>query len=67
MRGQLAGEKLQLTSSPGEAGHVAVALLAFFYGTSEATDLCYQAGIGKETCRSLSSAPEKPAPLRKRG
>ena len=49
--------------SLGRAPHVALALLAHFYGSPEATDICYQAGIGKQTCRPLASASRKPLPL----
>lgn len=48
---------------PARAEHIAVGLLAYFYGTSEATDLCYRARIGRETCRGLEVLPEEPAPL----
>lgn len=47
----------------GEAPHVAVGLLAYFYNTSEASDLGYRAAIEKQTCRGLDSAPDEPAPL----
>ncbi len=46
-----------------EARHVAIGLLAFFYDSPAATDLCYRAQIGKHTCRALAAAPGKPAPL----
>jgi hypothetical protein len=45
------------------APHVALGLLAFYYDSPEATDLCYQAAIGREACRPLESAPGKPLPL----
>lgn len=45
------------------ARHVAIGLLAFFYDSPAATDLCYRAQIGKQTCRPLATSPEKPAPL----
>ncbi len=48
---------------PTAAPHVALGLLAYFYSTPEAADLCYRAVIGKETCRSLDQAPSKPKPL----
>ena len=47
----------------GRAPHVALALLAHFYATPEATDLCYQARIGKQTCRPLANSSRKPLPL----
>ena len=48
-----------LTSAP----HVALALLSYFYQSSEATDLCYESQIGKERCRPLAQSSRKPLPL----
>jgi hypothetical protein len=50
-----------------EAPHVAVALLAHFYESSEANDLCYGASIGKQTCRPLGAQHAKPVPLARAG
>ncbi len=47
-----------------EAPHVAVGLLAHFYDTPDATDLCYRAAIGRYGCRPLASSPERPGPRR---
>lgn len=46
------------------APHVAVGLLAYFYDTSEANDLCYQAAIESQTCRGLESSSSEPEPKR---
>jgi hypothetical protein len=53
----------RLPQHPEYAHHVAVGLLTYFYSTPEATDLCYGAHIGVDTCRSLEDAPKQPAPL----
>lgn len=45
------------------APHVAIGVLAFFYSSSQANDLCYRAAIERHTCRGLDAAPERPAPL----
>lgn len=45
------------------APHVATGLLAFYYGSPEATDLCYQAAIGRNGCRPLGDSARKPLPL----
>lgn len=45
------------------APHVALAVLAHFYGSAEATDLCYEASIGKQGCRPLAGSTRKPLPL----
>jgi hypothetical protein len=50
-----------IPASPDGGTHVAVALLGFFYGSSQATDLCYEATIGKSTCRPLSESGKRPA------
>lgn len=47
---------------PARARHVAVGLLAWWLETPGATDRCYGAEIGKETCRGIGSAPERPGP-----
>ena len=48
-----------------DANHVSLALLAHFYDSSAATDLCYEAQIGKQTCRPLAASARKPLPLLK--
>jgi hypothetical protein len=48
------------------APHVAVGLMAFFYESPEATDLCYDAVIGRNSCRPLATSPRPPLPLARR-
>ncbi len=57
---QLDALKADRLPSPLSANHVALALLAWFYNLPEATDLCYRAAIGKETCRALSETAARP-------
>ena len=52
-----------LPGDPAQADHVALGLLAWFYGTSRANDLCYRASVGRHTCRGIGSLPDEPAPL----
>lgn len=52
-----------LPGNPAEAEHVAVGLLAWFYGRPEAADLGYRARIGRYTCRPLERSGDRPAPL----
>lgn len=59
----LAGVRLGPLLQFDRAPHIAVGLLGFFYATPEATDLCYQARIGPNTCRPLDQSPRKPLPL----
>lgn len=51
-----------IPSRPDGGTHVALALLGLFYGSPLATDLCYEAAIGKNTCRSLGDSSKHPAP-----
>ena len=60
VREALSQERLDRLPVVGEARHVGVALLAFFYDSSAATDLCYEARIGRETCRPLAQAEMQP-------
>lgn len=55
--------KVDRLGSVGRAPHIAVALLAHFYASPEATDLCYQVKIGKQTCRPLATSSRQPLPL----
>jgi hypothetical protein len=61
VRNQLRRERGPLPD-PAEAQHVAVGMLAWWAATTEATDLCYGASIGKETCRPLATVGEIPSP-----
>jgi len=63
VRAALEGERLDRLPSVAAANHVAVALLAHFYDSSEANDLCYGARIGRQTCRPLSASSRKPLPV----
>ncbi len=49
------------------APHVALALLAHFYGSSAANDLCYEAAIGRQQCRPLAQSGRRPLPLARTG
>jgi len=63
VREALKGERLDRLPNVGEANHVALALLAHFYESSAAADLCYQSRIGRQTCRPLAQQSRKPLPL----
>lgn len=64
VRGQLAAMRNgRLPADPLTAPHVAIALLAHWTGSSEATDLAYGVRIMKDNCRSLADSPHKPLPL----
>lgn len=57
----------RLPAAPAEAAHFVIGLLAFFYSTPEANDLCYEAEIKRWGCRGLETGPQKPGPIGKRG
>jgi len=63
VRDELKNERIDRMPAVGSASHVALGLLAFYYGSSESADLCYGSLIGRETCRPLAAAPRKPLPL----
>jgi hypothetical protein len=60
----LAAERTDRMPNALAANHVAIALVAFFYETPEATDLCYAARIGRNQCRPLIHSARAPLPLR---
>jgi hypothetical protein len=63
VRKSLEGAKLDRMPDVASATHVAVALLAFYYASPQAADLCHQAKIGRDQCRPLATAPHRPLPL----
>lgn len=46
--------------SPANANHVAVALMAHFFASPVATDMCYRRTIAKQQCRGLEGAGGEP-------
>lgn len=67
IRQQIADNRLDRLPRAYRARHVAVGLLAYFYASPEATDLCYKAAIGKNRCRPLRRSPDEPISLRPGG
>lgn len=43
-----------------DGGHVATDLMAYFFWSSQANDLCYRAEIGREDCRGLAGSEQAP-------
>lgn len=66
VRAALAAETGETLPAPALARHVAVAMLAHFYESTLATDLCYEAEIGRHQCRPLEAQARKPIPLLRR-
>jgi len=63
VRAALEGHRVDRMPGIADASHVSLALLAHFYDSSVATDLCYEARIGKATCRPLADSARKPLPM----
>jgi len=58
--GDFKGERLpNVVAAP----HIALGMLAHFYGSSDASDLCYRVRIGRNKCRPLAQNARKPLPL----
>src|SRR5687768_14556175 len=58
-----ASERATRLPDPVEANHVAMALMAWFFASPDAVDLCYNARIGRNQCRPLVNASRQPLPL----
>ena len=67
VRTALAADRGDALPAPLAARHVALALLAHFYDSPAATDLCYVAQIGRQLCRPLPAQRQQPVPLNRRG
>ena len=66
LRTALAEERDETLPPPLAARHIALAMLAHFYDSPAATDLCYEANIARQLCRPLSAASQRPVPLARR-
>ena len=55
-------EAAKLTALPRtpDGKHVATDLMAFYFHSSEANDLCYRAKIGRDLCRGLDGSDREP-------
>jgi hypothetical protein len=62
VREELATHTGERLPGVGSAPHIALGLLAHFYGSSAATDLCYRAQIGRNQCRPLVHNGRRPLP-----
>jgi hypothetical protein len=67
VRAALTAERGESLPTAASARHIAVAMLAHFYDSTTATDLCYEARIGRQQCRLLAAGAQQPVPLTRRG
>lgn len=58
--------KIDSMDGPPSGGHVAADLMSHYFSSVEANDLCYEAEIGRDSCRSLEGSSERPEPRAKR-
>jgi hypothetical protein len=58
-------EKAAIKELPGspDGKHVLADFLSFYFTSSEANDLCYQARVGRDMCRTLEGSSRRPDPL----
>ena len=58
-------EEAKITDIPRtpDGRHVASDLMAFYFRSSEANDLCYRARIGRDECRGLPGSEDAPKEL----
>ena len=61
------GVKIPVSTAPLSAPHVVLALLAHYFESPDATDVCYSAQIRKNQCRSLITTSREPLPVVRRG
>jgi hypothetical protein len=59
-----AGEVRDLPTLP-LSGNIVVDLMAFYFSSSAANDLVYEAAINREACRGLGNSSSQPAALRR--
>jgi len=59
----LADAKITALPQSPNGAHIITDLMSFYFHSSEANDLCYQAQIQRDTCRGLVGSGEPPAPL----
>ncbi len=64
LRRQLPSTSGSNLPDPARAPHVALGLLAYFYHSSAANDLCYERAIERTTCRGVESGAVEP-PVRR--
>jgi hypothetical protein len=55
----------RVTQLPGRpnGANVIADFMGYYFGSAGARDLCYNAAIGRETCRGLEGSEKAPAPL----
>jgi hypothetical protein len=63
LEGALREAKVEQLPDLPDGRHIVSDLMAFYFQSSEANDLCYRAHVGRETCRPLATVTRRPRPL----
>jgi hypothetical protein len=63
LEGAIADAKIERLPNRPNGGHLATDLMGHYFASSAASDLCYRAAIGRDTCRGLPGSEKAPAPL----
>jgi hypothetical protein len=59
----IAAAKIDRLPARPDGGHIATDLMAHYFRSIDANDVCYHARIGRDMCRGLNGSSERPAPL----
>ena len=54
--------KIERLPARPNGGHIAVDLMAHYFNSSAANDLCYRAAINRDACRGLAGSERAPGP-----
>ena len=57
--------KIDSTEGRPSGKHVAADLMSHYFSSAEANDVCYEAEIGRDSCRALEGSGLRPEPLAK--
>jgi hypothetical protein len=66
LRSALDAAGIQDLPSAPTGAHVVSDFMSHYYNSPDANDLCYQARIGRDSCRTLAGSSRRPDPLTKR-
>jgi hypothetical protein len=64
VEGALAAAKVERLPGRPNGAHIASDLMAHYFHSSAAEDLCYRAAIGRDACRGLPGSEARPAALK---
>jgi hypothetical protein len=62
----IADARIERLPARPTGAHLVTDLMGHYFNSAAASDLCYRAGIGRDSCRGLPGSEKKPAPLTSR-